>query len=82
MKIRLLLFFVSLNLSLSFIVNSQTELLAVYRKSDEAQNIFSSEIFPSDEIKEIYAKNQQFIDVHLEFSESSTIIFEVNFYFY
>jgi len=62
MKLRLLLFSVGLNLSLSIVVNSQTELLVVYRKSYEAQNIFSSETFPTDEIKEIYAENQQFID--------------------
>ena len=62
MKLRLLLFCIGLNLSLSIVVNSQTELLVVYRKSDEAQNIFSSETFPTDEIKEICAENQQFID--------------------
>jgi len=62
MKIRLLLFYLGVHLSLSFVVNSQAEMLMVFRKSNEAQNIFSSEIFPKDEIKAAYSENKRFID--------------------
>lgn len=41
---------------------SQGDLVVIYRQSNESQSIFSSEIFPEEDIKTSYSEDSHFID--------------------